>query len=177
MTTRTGSWANYVATTPLLTFEVDEDVPLQSTACGVVNPLTVIGILHVFKERKLKGLVHCPGASALGRMLNRLCIKEGIPLLNVVRREEQAKLLKSEGAEHILVTEGDWEQKYREYVEKSGFDCLFDALGGGKVTQILAEELPLKSGIFLYGSITQIPFCFSKTDQILNGKKIEGFLL
>ena len=110
-------------------------------------------------------------------MMNKLCIKNGIPLLNIVRRKEQEELLKSEGAEHVLITEGDWEPKYKEYVEKQGFDCLFDALGGGPTTKILIENLPIKSGIYLYGVLENAPLIIEKTGQILAGKKIEGFML
>lgn len=56
-----------------------------------------------------KGIIHTAAASALGRMLNKYAKTLKIPLLNIVRREEQAKLLKNEGAEHIIITEGDWE--------------------------------------------------------------------
>ena len=45
LTTGTGTWASYVATTPFLMFEIDEDVPLQSAVSGVVNPCTVIGMI------------------------------------------------------------------------------------------------------------------------------------
>ena len=91
----TGSWANYAVTKPFLMFEIDEDVSLQSASSGIVNPLTVIGLVEVFKSRKLKGIIHTAAASALGRMMNKFCIKNGIPLLNVVRRKEQEELLKS----------------------------------------------------------------------------------
>ena len=108
ITQNTGTWANYVATTPFLMFEIDEDVPLQSAVSGVVNPCTVIGMIEILKEKKLKGIIHTAAASSLGRMLNKVCIKEGIPLLNIVRKEEHETTLKSEGAEHVLVTQGDW---------------------------------------------------------------------
>ena len=108
LTSNTGTWTSYVATNPFLMFEIDEDVPFQSAVSGVVNPLTVIGMVEMLKEKKLKGIVHSAAASSLGRMLNKLCIKEGVPLLNIVRKEEHEKLLKSEGAEHVIVTQGDW---------------------------------------------------------------------
>lgn len=104
ISTVTGSWGNYAVTTPYLMLEVDEDVSLQSASSGIVNPLTAIGLFEVFKERKLKGIVHTAAASALGRMLNKFCQREGVPLLNIVRREEQEKILRNEGAEHVLIT-------------------------------------------------------------------------
>ena len=175
ITTGSGTWASYCVTTPFLTFEIDDEVELNSAASGVVNPLTVIGMVEIFKERKLNGLIHTAAASSLGRMLNKICQKESIPLLNIVRREEQANLLKAEGAKNVLVTTGDWESQYKEYIGK-GFDCIFDAIGGGETTKILLENMPLKSGIFLYGTLEGKPLIFDAVQKIQMGQKIEGFI-
>ena len=70
-----------------LTFEIDEKVPMQSAACGTLNPLTVLGLFDFVKNSGCKnGIIQTVAASALGRMVCRLCQKEGIPLLNIVRR-------------------------------------------------------------------------------------------
>jgi NADPH2:quinone reductase len=66
--------------------EIDEDVPVSSAASGVVNPLTVLGMVDTFRKGGYHGIVHTAAASALGRMLNKICQSEKIPLLNVVRR-------------------------------------------------------------------------------------------
>ena len=63
-----------------------------------MNPLTVIGIVDTDKKwnnfgNKPKGLINTAAASALGKMLNKYCQREGIPLLNIVRRKEQVKIL------------------------------------------------------------------------------------
>jgi hypothetical protein len=67
-------------------------VPIESAASGVVNPLTAIGFVDTYKKLSQKGvigkgLVNSAAASALGRMLNKYCQKEKIPLLNIVRRK------------------------------------------------------------------------------------------
>ena len=115
-----------------MAFVIDEDVDLTSAASGVVNPLTVIGMIDRYnKTPGKKGIMHTAAASALGRMLNKYCKTLGIPLLNIVRKEEQAALLKSEGAEHIVITKGDWEASYKQIVKEHGFNVFFDCLGGG----------------------------------------------
>jgi NADPH:quinone reductase len=67
-------------------------VPLCSAASGIVNPVTVMGMVDTFQKisirgEKGKGIIHTAAASALGRMLNKLCIKKNIPILNIVRRK------------------------------------------------------------------------------------------
>lgn len=104
-----GAWAEFIVTSPGKAFVIDEDVPLHTAASGIVNPLTAVGMTEQFEANPhRKGIIHTAAASALGRMLNKRCIRLGIPLLNIVRREEHAALLKSEGAQHVIVTKGDW---------------------------------------------------------------------
>lgn len=67
-----------------------------------MNPLTALAMLEKTKEGGHKAIIHTAAASSLGRMLNRLFIPEGIPIINVVRRDEQAEILKNEGAKYIL---------------------------------------------------------------------------
>lgn len=97
-TTINGAWAEYTVTGIQNCWPVDEDVPLESAASGIVNPITVVGFIDTFRKwsnrgSKGKGIINTAAASALGRMLNKLCQKENIPLLNIVRRAEQVKIL------------------------------------------------------------------------------------
>ena len=75
--------------------------------------MTVVGITDIYQKYPgHKGIIHTAAASALGRQLNKRAQRIGIPLLNIVRRQEQADLLRSEGAQHVIVTTGDWEKEY-----------------------------------------------------------------
>jgi NADPH2:quinone reductase len=144
-----GSWAEYSTSSFFL--EIDDDVPVSSAASGMVNPLTVLGMIHTVKTKKCTGIIHTAAASALGRQLNKICKTENIPLLNIVRRKEQAELLKSEGAEHVIVTEGDWQPAYKELVQKLKVNVLFNSLGGGEVVQKLIEGLHQPATVYVYG--------------------------
>lgn len=104
-----GTWAEYTVANVQNCWVVDEDVPIESAASGVINPITVVGFVSTFRKwnnrgSKGKGLINTAAASALGRMLNKFCQKENIPLLNIVRRAEQVKILQNEGAKHIINT-------------------------------------------------------------------------
>src|SRR5215510_7292599 len=68
--------------------------PAEGASC-FVNPLTALGMTETMKREGHKALVHTAAASNLGQMLNRICLKDGIPLVNIVRKPEQAKLLRS----------------------------------------------------------------------------------
>src|ERR1700750_3337377 len=70
-------------------------------ASSFVNPLTALGMVETMRDEGHTALVHTAAASNLGQMLNRLCLKDGIGLVNIVRKAEQAALLKGQGARHV----------------------------------------------------------------------------
>jgi NADPH2:quinone reductase len=128
--------------------------------------------------QKPKGLINTAAASALGRMLNKYCQREGVPLLNVVRRKEQAKILEEEGAKFILDTSNEgWVDQYNELLKTHGFNVLFDAIGGGEVTEKLISHLLPGSQAFIYGKLTSEPFTMRKPLVGLQGTSISNFML
>jgi NADPH2:quinone reductase len=67
-----------------------------------VNPLTSLGMVETMRREGHKALVHTAAASNLGQMLNRICLKDGIGLVNIVRKQEQEDMLKARsGAVHV----------------------------------------------------------------------------
>lgn len=93
---RSGAWGEYSISTPDRSFQIQEDVPLHSAASGIICPLTAIGMTEIYQSTSgKKGIIHTAAASSVGRMLNKLTQSLGIPLLNIVRKEEHAALLRS----------------------------------------------------------------------------------
>jgi NADPH:quinone reductase len=108
-------------------------------ASSFVNPLTALGMVETMRTEGHMALVHTAAASNLGQMLNRICLKDGISLINIVRNEAQVELLRSIGAVHIcnsgLVS---FMQDLTEALVTTGATIAFDAIGGGKLAgQIL----------------------------------------
>ena len=124
-----------------------------------------------------KGIIHTAAASALGRMLNKRCIRLGIPLLNIVRKQEHADLLKSEGAQHVIVTSEGWEAQYAEAINAHGFNILFDALGGGPIIQKLILGLNAHSIAYIYGFLEAKPLTIAVALNLSKGISITGYNL
>ena len=84
-------------------------------------------------------LVHTAAASNLGQMLNRICIKERIALVNIVRSEAQAELLRGIGATHVCNSNSPtFIKDLIAALTATGATLAFDAIGGGKLAgQIL----------------------------------------
>ena len=112
--------------------------PAQGASC-FVNPLTALGMVETMRREGHKALVHTAAASNLGQMLNRICIKDGVPLVNIVRKPEQEALLRSQGAVHVCnASSPSFMEDLTHALVTTGATIAFDATGGGKLAgQIL----------------------------------------
>ncbi len=125
-----------------------------------VNPLTALAMVKTMQMEGHTALVHTAAASNLGQMLNKICIKDGVELVNIVRSDEQAKILKDIGAKHIVdSSKPTFMEDLIAALVTTGATLAFDAIGGGKLAgQILgAMEIALNSkpGAYSrYGSST-----------------------
>ena len=125
-----------------------------------VNPLTALAMVKTMQMEGHTALVHTAAASNLGQMLNKICIKDGVELVNIVRSDEQAKILKDIGAKHIVdSSKPTFMEDLIAALTATGATLAFDAIGGGKLAgQILgAMEIALNSkpGAYSrYGSST-----------------------
>jgi len=104
-----------------------------------VNPLTALGMTETMRREGHTALVHTAAASNLGQMLNKICLKDGIPLVNIVRSDEQNKLLRDIGAAHIVdSSKPAFMDDLVAALTDTGATIAFDAIGGGKLAgQIL----------------------------------------
>ena len=105
-----------------------------------VNPLTSQGMVETMRMEGHKALVHTAAASNLGQMLNKICIADKVELVNIVRSQQQAALLKSLGARHVCDSSAPtFLEDLTEALAATGATLAFDAIGGGKLAgQILS---------------------------------------
>jgi NADPH:quinone reductase-like Zn-dependent oxidoreductase len=118
-------------------------LPAEATAADgascFVNPLTALGMTETMRREGHTALVHTAAASNLGQMLNRICLKDGIGLVNIVRSVDQEALLRGIGAKHVVnSTSPNFMSDLVEALSATGATLAFDAIGGGKLaSQIL----------------------------------------
>ena len=119
------------------------ELPAGTTAADgaswFVNPLTALGMTETMRRENHKALVHTAAASNLGQMLNKICIKDGIGLVNIVRSKEQADILHKIGAKYVVDSTADsFMDDLTNALVETGATIAFDAIGGGKLAgQIL----------------------------------------
>lgn len=174
-----GSYGEYVVTAAQgSVFPLPEDLAVEDGASFFVNPYTVAGFLDTVKNKKHGGLVHTAAASQVGKMLVKICQEHDVTLINVVRKEAQAELLRGLGAKHIVVTSNDgWEKELKDLVKELGIKCAFDAIAG-EMSGKLLTLLPPGGTYYVYGALSGQPSSgLNAVDLIYGKKKFEGFFL
>jgi NADPH:quinone reductase len=116
----------------------DNTTAVEGASC-FVNPLTSLGMVETMRREGHTALVHTAAASNLGQMLNKVCLEDGVGLVNIVRSPEQAALLRGIGAVHVCnSTAPAFMADLVDALVATGATLAFDAIGGGKLaSQIL----------------------------------------
>ncbi len=132
-------YAQYRALSITQCLALPEGTTAAEGASAFVNPLTALGMVETMRREGHKALVHTAAASNLGQMLNKICLQEGVALVNIVRKPEQAAALREIGAKIICdSSSATFMQDLTEALFTTGATLAFDAIGGGKVAgQIL----------------------------------------
>jgi NADPH:quinone reductase len=116
-----------------------EGTTAKDGASSFVNPLTALGMVETMRREGHSALVHTAAASNLGQMLVKVCLEDGIPLVNIVRKPDQEELLRSLGAVHVCNSASpSFTTDLTEALKATSATLAFDATGGGPLaSQIL----------------------------------------
>ncbi len=119
--------------------------PRDGASC-FVNPMTALGFVETTKRHGHKAIVHTAAASNLGQMLNRICLSDGIPLVNIVRKAEQVALLKEQGANYVLdSTSATFDTELKTAIAETNATVVFDAIGGGELATKVFDAMEVEA--------------------------------
>ena len=125
-------YAEYAAVPVMNVLPLNDGNSAREGASSFVNPLTALCFPETMRREGHTALVHTAAASNLGQMLVRICQADDIPLVNIVRRAEQAELLQGLGAEHVVNSSSEnFLAQLTDAVHATGATLAFDATGGG----------------------------------------------
>jgi NADPH:quinone reductase-like Zn-dependent oxidoreductase len=161
-------------------------------ASWFVNPLTALGMTETMRRENHKALVHTAAASNLGQMLNKICLKDNIPLVNIVRSAEQAAILRKIGARHIVDSSaGSFMDDLTDALVETGATIAFDAIGGGKLASDILTCMEIAANktakeysrygssvhkqVYIYGSLNPGPVELNRAFGMMWG--VGGWLL
>jgi len=147
------TWAQYIVTKSFGCFPLGKSVSYEIGASGIINPVTAVAFLEIIKEGKHKAVVQTAAASQLGRMMIKLFQKEGIKTINIVRKEEQKKLLEDLGANVVINSEDkDFEKELKAKAQELGATICLECICGD-VTPKIVKAMPKNSEIYIYGHL------------------------
>lgn len=107
-----------------------------------VNPLTALGFVETARREGHKAIVHTAAASNLGQMLQKICLADDIPLVNIVRSPAQAQILRDIGATHVINSKNeDFIAQLTDALQQTGATIAFDAIGGGTLGSDILQAM------------------------------------
>jgi|TARA_B110000503_G_scaffold62430_1_gene98878 NADPH:quinone reductase len=151
----------------------DGITPAQGASC-FVNPLTALGFVETMKREGHTAMVHTAAASNLGQMLNKICLADGIDLVNIVRQPAQAELLRGLGARYVCDSSAaSFMEDLTAAMIATGATIGFDATGGGTLTNHILRAMEaalsqdastysrygssVKKQVYVYGNLDLSP--------------------
>ena len=135
-------YAQYKCAPAINCLVMEDGTTPSEAASSFVNPLTALSFVETMKMENHSAIVHTAAASNLGQMLVKICQSDGIPLVNIVRKEEQVEILKSIGAEYVCNTsDPDFMENLINALVETGATLGFDATGGGNDGELPGQIL------------------------------------
>lgn len=129
-----GSYAQYCCVPAQACIVHNKRTSAKNAASSFVNPLTALGMVETMRMEGHTALVHTAAASSLGQMLNKICLAQGISLVNIVRSQQQVNILKEIGAPYICDSSSEtFKADLYQAIDETGATLAFDAIGGGEI--------------------------------------------
>lgn len=171
-------WAEYTVSKAEYCVPLADSVDLDQGACLYVNPMTVMMFREIIRAGSHRAAVQDVANSALGKMLNRLCQLDNIPLINIVRSESSAEMLRKEGCEFILdSSQAGFDADLKSLCMRLNATVGFDAIAGPAAGRMMSGLCP-NGVVYVYSGLSGLPSSgFEAADLIFQGKSFEGRMM
>lgn len=187
-----GSYRKYLCANVQSCLELEPGTTAVEGASSFINPLTALTMVETMRAEGHKAIVHAAAASNLGQMLNRICIADGIDLVNIVRKPEQEALLRNMGARYVVNSSSDsFMADLTQALIDTGATIAFDPIGGGRLasdiltcmeaavsremTEYSVYGSDIYKQVYIYGGLDRGPITLNRSFGFAWG--VNGFLL
>jgi NADPH:quinone reductase-like Zn-dependent oxidoreductase len=173
-----GTWAEYMVTKAGSCFPLASKIDYEQGSMSLVNPLTALAFFEIVKNERHKALINNPAASALGRMIELLGNKRKIPVINIVRSQNQAEMLKNSGSRYILDSSApSFIDDLCRLSDELKATIMFDSVCSRQLEQMI-DVIPKGSSVIIYGNLSgEEQILMNPRSLIDNNIKISGFYL
>ncbi len=187
-----GTYRQYLSANVQSCLVLKDGTTAKEGASSFVNPLTALAMVETMRAEGHKAIIHAAAASSLGQMLNRICMADGIDLINIVRKEEQETLLRDMGAKYVVNSSKDsFLADLTAAIVETGATIAFDPIGGGQLASDIlncmeaaitrdVEEYNVYGSstfkqVYVYGGLNRGPITLNRNFGFAWG--VNGFLL
>jgi NADPH:quinone reductase-like Zn-dependent oxidoreductase len=187
-----GTYRQYHCANVQSCLPLKEGTTAKQGASSFVNPLTALTMVATMRAEGHKAIIHAAAASNLGQMLNRICIADGVDLINIVRKPEQEKLLRDMGAKYIVNSSNDsFLADLTAAIIETGATIAFDPIGGGQLTSDILNCMEVAAArdmkehtiygsdtfkqVYIYGALNRGPITLHRDFGF--AWAVNGFLL
>lgn len=173
-----GAWAEYSYASIYSLLVFDEKLEFDKIYSAQINPFTAVGMIDTIREHGVTSIAQSGSSSEFGRMFLRLCINQGIEVINLVRKNQTIEELTKFGGKHFVNTsENGWQEKFKNLAAELNVTVMFDCLGGDLTGQCLTA-LPDGSTLYHFGNLElKNVSSVSTHDLIFRQKIIKGWWL
>ncbi len=187
-----GTYRQFICANVQSCLELKEGTTAKEGASSFINPLTALAMVETMRAEGHKAIIHAAAASNLGQMLNRICIADGVDLINIVRKAEQETLLRDMGAKYVVNSSSDtFLADLTAAIIETGATIAFDPIGGGQLTSDILNCMEVAAArdmtehsvygsdifkqVYIYGALDRRPITLNRNFGFAWG--INGFLL
>lgn len=187
-----GTYRQFICANVQSCLELKEGTTAKEGASSFVNPLTALAMVETMRAEGHKAIIHAAAASNLGQILNRICIADGVDLINIVRKPEQEKLLRDMGAKYVVNSSNDtFLADLTAAIIETGATIAFDPIGGGQLTSDILNCMEVAATrditeysvygsdtfkqVYIYGALNRGPITLNRNFGFAWG--VNGFLL
>ena len=187
-----GTYRQYLCANVQSCLVLKEGTTAKEGASSFVNPLTALAMVETMRAEGHKAIVHAAAASSLGQMLNRICIADGVDLINIVRKTEQETLLRDMGAKYVVNSSSDtFLADLTAAIIETGATIAFDPIGGGQLTSDILNCMEVAAArdmkehsvygsdtfkqVYIYGALDRGPITLNRNFGF--AWAVNGFLL
>lgn len=173
-----GTWAEYMVTTAGMCFPLNRKVSDEQGSMSLVNPLTALAFYEIVKRNGHKAIISNAAASSLGRMIELLGRKNNIPVINIVRNQKQADMLKDMNSRHVLdASHPLFIENLTTLAKELNATILLEPVCSSQLRKIV-EALPHGSQVIIYGNLTgEEEIMVNPINLIYSDIKVSGFYL
>jgi len=138
-TYRHGTWATHVVADSADIVAVPDGIDTLQLAMVGINPMTALLLLRNFGDPARPGrwIGQTAGNSAVGEYLIKLARRFGWKTVSIVRREAAAEMVRSWGADRVVIDDGNLKSQLAQALGGAELDLVVDSIGGSPTRELV----------------------------------------